>query len=393
MKTCNRWLILAACIIINLCLGAGYAWSVFQGPLVELFGFSAAKATLAFSISFGMGPVGMILFGPILDKRGPRLITFLGGLLFGLGFIMTSFMKSLGWLYLSYGLISGLGIGMAYGATIATTVTLFPDKRGLASGLNAAGFGSGAIVFAPVAANLIQLYGVLSAFRILGIAILIIICTCSLILSVPKKEGGERRVSERDKRPSEMLRTASFWVLWFIYIMGSISGMMIIGHASPISQDHLGFTLALATAIVSIVSLSNTLGRILWGSISDRFDRYAVVSMMFGVSTIGLLIMFAHIHPYFSVVGVILIALCYGGFLGIFPGITVENFGEAFNGTNYGFMFTACGIAAAVGPVLAASVKEANNGDYSMAFLVAAGLNIIGLALMMIFRKKAQKNA
>ena len=136
--------------MINLCLGAGYAWSVFQGPLVELFGFSAAKATLAFSISFGMGPVGMILFGPILDKRGPRLITFLGGLLFGLGFIMTSFMKSLGWLYLSYGLISGLGIGMAYGATIATTVTLFPDKRGLASGLNAAGFGSGAIVFAPV---------------------------------------------------------------------------------------------------------------------------------------------------------------------------------------------------------------------------------------------------
>lgn len=227
----------------------------------------------------------------------------------------------------------------------------------------------------------------------MGIAILIIICICSLILSVPKKEGGERRVSERDKRPSEMLRTASFWVLWFIYIIGSISGMMIIGHASPISQDHLGFTLALATAIVSIVSLSNTLGRILWGSISDRFDRYAVVSMMFGVSTIGLLIMFAHIHPYFSVVGVILIALCYGGFLGIFPGITVENFGEAFNGTNYGFMFTACGIAAAVGPVLAASVKEANNGDYSMAFLVAAGLNIIGLALMMIFRKKARKNA
>lgn len=227
----------------------------------------------------------------------------------------------------------------------------------------------------------------------MGIAILIIICTCSLILSVPKKEEGERRVSERDKRPSEMLRTASFWVLWFIYIMGSISGMMIIGHASPISQDHLGFTLALATAIVSIVSLSNTLGRILWGSISDRFDRYAVVSMMFGVSTIGLLIMFAHIHPYFSVVGVILIALCYGGFLGIFPGITVENFGEAFNGTNYGFMFTACGIAAALGPVLAASVKEANNGDYSMAFLVAAGLNIIGLVLMMIFRKKARKNA
>ena len=114
---------------------------------------------------------------------------------------------------------------------------------------------------------------------------------------------------------------------------------------------------------------------------------------MFVVSTIGLLIMFAHIHPYLSVVGVILIALCYGGFLGIFPGITVENFGEAFNGTNYGFMFSACGIAAAVGPVLAASVKEANNGDYSTAFLVAAGLNIIGLALMMMFRKKAQKNA
>lgn len=115
MKNRNRWLILSACIIINLCLGAGYAWSVFQGPLVDLFGFSAAKATLAFSISFGMGLVGMIVFGPIQDRRGPRLITFVGGLLFGLGFILASFMKSLTWLYISYGLnIIGLVLMMMF---------------------------------------------------------------------------------------------------------------------------------------------------------------------------------------------------------------------------------------------------------------------------------------
>ena len=115
MKNRDRWLILAACIIIKLCLGAGYAWSVFQGPLVDLFGFSAAKATLAFSISFGMGPVGVIVFGPIQDRRGPRLITFIGGLLFGLGFILTSFMESLTWLYIRYGLnIIGLALMMMF---------------------------------------------------------------------------------------------------------------------------------------------------------------------------------------------------------------------------------------------------------------------------------------
>lgn len=393
MKTHNRWLVLAACVVINLCLGAGYAWSVFQGPLVELFGFTHAQATIAFSISFGMGPVGMILFGPLQDKRGPRRITFVGGLLYGLGFILTSFTTSLGWLYLSYGLVAGAGIGMTYGCTTATTVALFPDKRGLASGLNAAGFGSGAVVFAPIAAALIRSFGVLHAFRYLGIAILIIICAASLLLVGPKEKQAQGAIPEGDKRPSEMLRMGRFWVLWVIYAIGGISGMMIIGHASPISQEHIGYPLAMATAVVSIVSLSNTLGRIFWGSMSDRFGRYPVVSMMFAVSTVGMLLMYLNISPVISVTGIVLIALCYGGFLGIFPGITVENWGATFNGSNYGYMFAAVGIAAVIGPVLAASAKQANAGDYGPAFFIAAALNLVGLALMLGFQKFQKKKA
>ncbi|MGL5512796.1 MAG: MFS transporter, partial [Sporomusa sp.] len=166
-KGTNRWLILAACMIINLCLGAGYAWSVFQKPLIDMFGWTTAQTSLAFTISFGIVPLAMIACGKIQDARGPKVVTIVGGVLFGLGMFCTGMINSLTGLYLTYGIMGGIGIGMAYGCTVATPVKWFPDKRGLAGGMSAAGFGSGAIVFAPLAASLIEKSDVLTTFRTL----------------------------------------------------------------------------------------------------------------------------------------------------------------------------------------------------------------------------------
>lgn len=389
MKSTNRWIILIACIIINLCLGAGYAWSVFQAPLIEKFSWTTAQASLAFSISFAMVPISMIIFGPMQDKKGPKWITFGGGLMFGAGMILTSFTNSLAMLYISYGLILGFGIGMAYGCTTSTTVKWFPDKKGLAGGLTAAGFGSGAVLFAPLAKNLIASNGVLLTFRYLGIGLLIAICLSSLFLTAPEKQASQVKIADGiNKKSNEMIRTGIFWVLWVAYVFGCVSGLMIIGHASPIAREFLKFNLEQATLVVSLVALANTFGRIIWGIVSDKVGRYPAVSLMFITSCIGLILLRFNFNPYVSVLGIIFIALCFGGFLGTFPGITAENWGPLYNGSNYGVMFTAYGLAAIVGPRLAATIKESSNGDYSQAFLISVAMNVIGIILILMLQKK-----
>ncbi|MDO5713744.1 MAG: OFA family MFS transporter [Tissierellia bacterium] len=393
-QTKNRWLILVACVLINLGLGAGYAWSVFQGPLMEQFGWTTAQASLAFSISFAMVPIAMIIFGPRQDKEGPRKITFAGGLMFGIGMILTGFTKNLIMLYITYGLILGFGIGMAYGCTTATTVKWFPDKKGLAGGLTAAGFGSGAVLLAPLAVALIDKFGVLMAFRFMGAGLLALICLCSLVISAPEIVGGtEEGDLTGQMKPKEMMKTTAFKLLWVIYIFGCLGGLMIIGHAANIVDKYLGYGREVATLTVSLLALANTGGRIVWGSVSDKVGRYKTVMAMFIVSGIGLLLLIMKSLGMVSIGGILLIALCFGGFLGIYPGITAENFGSKFNGSNYGVMFTAYGLAAIFGPRMAAVLTEARGGDYSLAFTVSIILSVVGVVLMFFYMKNAKKLA
>lgn len=387
--TKNRWVILAACIVINLCLGAGYAWSVFQGPLMELFGWTTAQASLAFSLSFAMVPVAMIIFGPRQDKDGPKKITFAGGVLFGAGMILTGFVKNLPMLYATYGLILGFGIGMAYGCTTATTVKWFPDKKGLAGGLTAAGFGSGAVLLAPIAVSFIDKFGVLRAFRILGTILLALILVSALFISAPSVQGTTVTSGEGDFRPREMIGTGKFKVLWLVYIFGCFSGMMIIGHAANIADSYLGLGKELATLTVSLLALANTGGRVIWGTVSDKVGRYNTVIAMFAVSILGLGILLLKGLGVISISGILFIGACFGGFLGIYPGITAENWGSRYSGSNYGYMFTAYGLASIFGPRTAGVLAQSRGGDYSMAFLVAIVMSALGLLLMVMFRKKA----
>lgn len=386
MEKKNRWLILIACIVINLCLGLGYAWSVFQGPLIEEFGWTTAQASLAFSISFAVVPLAMVINGPRQDREGPKRITFVGGILFGVGMILTGFTKSLTMLYITYGVMLGAGIGMAYGCTTITSVKWFPDKKGLAGGLSAAGFGSGAIIFAPVASSLIGKYGVLFTFRVLGIITLIIICFFALMLSHPKAVTGGTVATTNDVETKKMIGTFNFWNLWLIYVIGCIGGLMIIGHASPIAREHIGLDAGTATLVVSIVAMANTGGRLFWGAVSDKIGRYNTVIVMFIASSIGLFLLMSNMSSILAIIGIIAIALSFGGFLGSYPGITVENWGARFSGTNYGVMFTAFGIASLVGPRMAAVMKENNNGEYGQAFLISIILGLVGIALMFYYK-------
>ena len=396
----NRWIILAASIIMNLCIGSAYAWSVFQKPLINLFGWTTAQTSLAFTLNLSLVPIAMIVAGKVQDQKGPRVVTLVGGLIFGAGIILAGFTSSLTILYLTYGVLGGFGIGTVYACTVANTVKWFPDKRGLAGGLTAAGFGSGAVVFAPLAVSFINNYGVLASFKILGVIFMIGICACGTILKAPtqgwKPEGWEPKIKASsagniDKTAQEMIKTPNFYILWCMYTIGCISGLMIIAHASPIGQEVIGLTPEVAAVAVSFLGLSNTFGRIFWGTVSDKIGRYNALIGMYIVSGVLLLVLStARNFPMF-LIGICGIALSFGGFLGIFPSVTADNFGPKNLGINYGVVFTAFGVAAILGPRIAALVKQSSGGDYTRAFMIASAMNIAGILLTLAMKRKLKK--
>lgn len=399
----NRWLILFSSLLINVCIGSAYAWSVFQRPLISMFKWSTSEASLAFTLSLSLVPLAMIVAGKIQDQKGPKFVIFTGGLIFSLGIVGAGFTTSLGFLYSTYGVLGGIGIGTIYACTVANTVKFFPDKRGLASGLVVAGFGSGAVLVAPLATSLIQLYGVLSAFKILGAGYLIVISICSIFIQTAPagfRPAGwtpppptTQTIAGTDKNWREMLADPMFYVLWGMYTIGTISGLMIIGHASPIGQEVIKLTPQTAALAISFLALANAGGRIFWGWVSDRIGRYPTCMTMFVICG-AMMIALTKVTTFLPFVLVLMaIGLCFGGFMGIFPSITADMFGPKNLGMNYGIIFTAYGAAAFIGPRLAARMKEINNGDYTSAFLIAASLSIVGVGLTFIAQYKRKKAA
>jgi len=402
----NRWMVLTSSVLINLCIGSGYAWSVFQKPLIERFGWTTADASLAFTLSFGVVPLAMMIAGKIQDRIGPRLVILVGGALFGGGIVAAGCIQSLWGLYASYGITAGFGMGTVYACTVANTVKLFPDRRGLASGLAAAGFGSGAVVFAPLATWLIGGWGVLAAFKILGVGYLVAIPALAILIQtappgfapagwVPPVRT-ERGAASVDKNWKQVLCDPQFYLLWCIYALGTAPGLMVIAHASPFGQEAIKISPRTASVAVSILALANTSGRIFWGWVSDKIGRLRTVIVMFVLAGLVMAALPAVAGLATLIAALVVVGLCFGGFMGIFPSITADAFGPKNLGMNYGVMFTAFGLAAFVGPWLAATIKEHNQGDYTQAFTIAAALALVGIGftlILMIVRRRGPSPA
>lgn len=390
----HRWTILIASMIINMCIGSAYAWSVFQNPLISMFGWSTSDTSLAFTLSLSLVPVAMIGAGRIQDRFGPQMVTMAGGIVFGLGLVLTSQITSLTGLYLSYGLLGGFGIGMIYTCMVGNTIKWFPDKKGLAGGLIAMGFGLGAIVFAPLGVMLIREFDVLVTFAIFGVVFSLIIIVASFFIKAPKNVNvSQSTVVDQSMTSHQMMKTPRFYLLWILYTIGCIGGLMIIGHASPIVQHKVGLSSQEAAFIVSFLGLSNSLGRVFWGSVSDRFGRMVTLTTTYLVAAVCLLALSMFTSLPIVVVAIGGIALCFGGYLGIMPSICAENFGSKHIGINYGLLFTAYGFAAFVGPRLASWIRDVNAGSYDVAFGVVMMMNVVGLLLAGGMMLSAQKKS
>ncbi len=448
-KVMNRWWVVVGALVIQVSLGAVYIWSVFQSPLLEFFpSWTETQVTLPAQIVLASFALAVIFGGRIQDRLGPRIVATAGGLILGTGLILARFAYmfepsfALVWLILTYAVLGGIGIGVAYVCPIATCVKWFPDKRGMVTGLAVAGFGAGAFFFAPLARGLIcgdayslfnlQLFnlpqvGVFNSFMTLGVIFLVIVVAgAQLLINPPEgyKPAGwnppegttAAKAPKVEFAPGEMLRTPAFWLLWITYFAGCTAGLQVIMKASPIWQSfsfgemtgpiphstYLSVTAVGATA-VSFLAIFNAGGRILWGKVSDMMDRRVTLLIMFLICGAAMLTLdyMRELPLYLIWIGII--GLCFGGFLSLYPALTADFFGTRHIGVNYGLMFTAYGAGGIIGPYLAARFMRIVEhipylttcprgtlqevmfavGDYTIAFWTAGIACIIAAVLIM----------
>jgi len=273
MRSHNRWTIALAGVFMQLALGAVYAWSVFRVPLARQFGWSISEVTLTFTISIFVLGISAFFGGLWLNREGPRVVALTGGVLYGLGVFLASFSAhKLWWLYLSYGLIGGVGLGLGYIVPVAVLVKWFPDRRGLITGIAVGGFGAGALITAPVATELIQSVGVLSTFAYLGIAYLVVTVVAALFMQNPpegwRPEGWTPTHSEvsqragRDYTLFEALKTWQWYALWLLLFLNTFAGISIISQEAPIFEELVGVSAVVAASMVGVASIGNAVGRV-----------------------------------------------------------------------------------------------------------------------------------
>ncbi len=407
--TKKRWIILFASCMINLCIGSTYAWSVFSSPMAEhlskingLTGTSALTAgslALAFTICNFVGPITMITGGRFNDRMGPKWVIFIGGLLFGSGMLISGFATSVPVLVLAYGLGCGLGMGMVYGCTINNSVKFFPDKRGLIGGIATATYGLSSVIVPPIANALIDSAGVTTTFKLFGIAFFIIICGGAFFIRkcppdfvpdgfIPNAGKGKSGVT-RDKDWKQMLKDPIAYIMIIMLTCGAFCGLMVVSQASPMAQSIVGVSAAVAATAVSILALFNAAGRVVAGYLSDKFGRINTLSIAFIVSIIGLGLLYISNTGSMTtfMTGVSIVGICFGSFMGVFPGFTADQFGPKNNSVNYGIMFIGFAIAGMFGPTIVGKVF-AVTGRYQIAFIIAAAIAIFGLLLTFVYRKK-----
>jgi OFA family oxalate/formate antiporter-like MFS transporter len=393
MKT-NRWSIAVAGIFLQMALGAVYAWSVFRVPLAKQFGWSISEVTLTFTISIFVLGVAAFFGGLWLNRKGPRIVALTGGILYGAGVFLASFSDHrLWWLYLTYGVIGGIGVGFSYIVPVAVLVKWFPDRRGLITGIAVGGFGAGALITAPVATRLIQSVGVLSTFAYLGVAYLLVTVVSGYFMQNPPEGWKQERWvptgtqvkqrSTRDYTLGDALGTWQWWALWLLLFLNTSAGISIISQESPLFQELGQVSAVVAAGMVGVASIGNALGRVFWAWASDSITRRATFAIMF-LAQVALFWALPSISsPSILTIVAFIVLMCYGGGFGTMPAFVADYFGSKNVGPIYGLMLTAWGFASAFGPLLIAYMRQAS-GTYRGALHVIAGVMAISVVLPLI---------
>ena len=407
-KVMKRGMVVIGAILIQLALGAIYAWSVFT-PSLKAEGWSATNTQWVFAIGLASFAIFMVFAGKKLSTWGPQRLAWIGGVVLGLGYLLAGLSGGSNFwaLLILIGLIGGAGIGFAYVVPIAVGMRWFPDKKGLITGLAVAGFGFGAMLWVKLAGewgNLIASLGLPTTFIIYGIAFALMVIIGGIWMKFPpagwKPEGYEAKEAaasaadeSKEFTSNEMLGKIQFYLIFLTFVVSAGAGLMSIGLMKLYPMEALqkaGLDVAQASAIAGTAmavffSLANGLGRIIWGMLSDKLGRKNSIIIMTATQGI-MVILFTYMagNEVLLYLGATLIGFNFGGNFALFPTITADTFGAKNVGQNYPFVFLAYGVGGILGPILGG--KMGDLGNFPLAFTISGIAVLIGTVLTIIVR-------
>jgi OFA family oxalate/formate antiporter-like MFS transporter len=412
MKTSkNRWLIALSAIAIHLSIGAAYAYSVYTNPIHDAMGWSKTGITLSFTIMMALAGIAAAFFGNFVERNGPRKSAILAAILFGAGQAgagVAVAIDSLALFLLTYGVASGLGMGLGYISPVSTLVKWFPDRRGLATGMAVLGFGTGALITAPVAASLMESIGIQMNFYILGISYFVLMVLGASYIAPPpegwmphgmKKDiATGKKVVKKDLSQltaKEAVKTKRFWMLWTMMLINTTAGIMMISVASPMAQEVVGLSAAGAAAMVGIMGIFNGGGRLGWAAISDYIGRNTVFMTFFILQLIAFIILPNITNVLLFQALILIVVSCYGGGFSNLPAFIGDLFGTKQLGAIHGYLLTTWSLGGILGPLLVSQIRERTE-SYIPVFYVFTALIIVAFLVSILLRldiKKLEKEA
>lgn len=387
----NRWLIALAAIGIHICIGSVYAWSVLTRPIMATMGWTLKETTWTFSLAILFLGLSAGLLGSFVEKIGPKKSGLLSTLFFGVGMFGTSFAlesHSLMLLYIFYGVIGGIGLGVGYITPVSTLVKYFPRNRGFATGLAIMGFGFASLIAGPLMQYLTSQYDLTKTFQILGTAYVIIMALSALYLKPPAdatESTGKSHIFNRGLTAQQAMKTWQFPALWWIFFINITCGIGLLAVASPMAQEVVGMTATEAASMVGIIGLLNGLGRIFWSTISDYLGRPGTYIVFFVIEIIAFALLGLTDTPFMFQLLVFLIITCYGGGFSCMPAFLSDLFGTKQLSAIHGRVLTAWGLAGIAGPMLISFLRE-STASYSQPLFVFSALFVLNLVIAIILR-------
>ncbi|MFA6108783.1 MAG: OFA family MFS transporter [Candidatus Latescibacterota bacterium] len=385
----HRWRIAAAAVTTHLCLGSVYAWSIFVPALQAQTGWSRPQLTWAFSLAIACLGLTAALAAPLVQRWGPRRTVTFSAVLFSAGLIIAGLAIHLGsrWLlYLGYGLVGGIGLGLGYVPPVTTLMRWFVDRKGFATGLAVGGFGLGALLASFLGEWLLRHSDCTRTFLLLGVGYGLVLLEAARFLRLPDEPAAPAPAKQGNPG---LLVEPRFWLIWTIFFLNIATGILLIALARPMLEEAaVGLTQGAIPAVtaVAIMGLFNGLGRLGWSSLSDRLGRTSTWIGMFLVQTALFGLLWNTESPLVLAAGLWLIASCYGGGFALCPALVADTFGPARAPQIYGLTLTAWSAAALLSPPLAAGMRE-SCGSYTVTLGFCAAVSLVGLILVIALRR------
>ena len=392
----NRWFIALAAIGLHISIGSVYAWSVLTRPIMADMGFTLSQTTWTFSLAILMLGLSAGFLGSFAEKIGPKKSGLLAMLFWVTGLLGTAYALSihnLTLLYLFYGIIGGIGLGIGYITPVSTLVKYFPNRPGFATGLAIMGFGFASLIAGPLMQYLVAQVGLVDTFIILGVIYLVVMGASSLYLKAPQQKHPTRPTKDKSTMyvhthgmlANDAMKTWQFGALWWVFFINITCGIGLLSLASPMAQEAIGMTPAAAASLVGIIGIFNGGGRIAWSTISDYLGRAQTYILFFIIEIVAFYLLAQTNSVLTFQILILLIITCYGGGFSCMPAYLADLYGIRQLSTIHGRILTAWGLAGIAGPMLVSYFHEAGYG-YTTALECFAALFVLNTIITIVLK-------